>query len=251
MRDMKAIKKEFETTLGFWSAECEQLLAAAPSYFEAYLNYAALTYRNGILPRKVLEFIHITVNASVTHPYSPALRVHIANALRCGATKAEILEVFQLVSILGIHSMGLSMPILLEEAKAAGQEVDLTRLNTEQMELKRQFTETRGYWPQTWDGIVALAPDYMKAHDSLGSVAQVGGVLEPKVKQLLLIAVDASTTHLWASGVRTHVRAALKEGASITEIVEVLKLVSTLGVQSVTFGLPILLEEMVAADGVG
>jgi alkylhydroperoxidase/carboxymuconolactone decarboxylase family protein YurZ len=195
-----------------------------------------------------LEFIHITVNASVTHPYEPALRVHIANALRCGAAKAEILEVFQLVSILGIHSMGLSMPILLEEAKAAGQEVDLTKLSTEQSELKRQFTETRGYWPQTWDGIVALAPDYMKAHDRLGSTAQVGGLIEPKVKQLILIAVDASTTHLWASGVRTHIRAALKEGASIKEIVEVLKLVSTLGVQSVTFGLPILLGEALTGD---
>lgn len=106
MCDIAKVKADFESTLGFWSRECEQLLAAAPSYFEAYLNYAALTYRNGILPRKVLEFIHITVNASVTHPYAPALRVHIANALRCGATKAEILEVFQLMSILGIHSMG-------------------------------------------------------------------------------------------------------------------------------------------------
>jgi hypothetical protein len=43
----------------------------------------------------------------------------------------------------------------------------------------------------------------MQAHDALGSIAQVGGV------------------------------AALREGATVPEIVEVLKLVSTLGTQSV------------------
>ena len=44
--------------------------------------------------------------------------------MRCasGATKAEILKVFQLVSILGIYSMGHSMPILLKEAVAGGIE---------------------------------------------------------------------------------------------------------------------------------
>jgi alkylhydroperoxidase/carboxymuconolactone decarboxylase family protein YurZ len=49
--------------------------------------------------------------------------------------------------------------------------------------------------------------------------------------------------HLWASGVRTHIRAAFQHGAEVEEIVEVLELTSSLGTQSVTFGLPILLDE--------
>jgi alkylhydroperoxidase/carboxymuconolactone decarboxylase family protein YurZ len=116
----------------------------------AYPDYTSLTYRNGILPRKVLEFIHITLNASVPHPYELALRVHIDAALRAGASKKEVLEVFQLVSILGVHSMALSMPILLEEAKAAVRAIDVLDLTSEQEALKRAFSNSRGYWPSSW-----------------------------------------------------------------------------------------------------
>jgi alkylhydroperoxidase/carboxymuconolactone decarboxylase family protein YurZ len=48
----------------------------------------------------------------------------------------------------------------------------------------------------------------------------------------------------WASGVRVHTRAALQHGATVEEIVEVLELTGALGTQSVTFGVPILLEEV-------
>jgi alkylhydroperoxidase/carboxymuconolactone decarboxylase family protein YurZ len=43
--------------------------------------------------------------------------VHIRNALRHGATVAEIMEVLELTSVLGIHTVTEGVPILLEEAK--------------------------------------------------------------------------------------------------------------------------------------
>src|SRR5208337_3713403 len=107
------LKDAFERVLGYWHPACDQILEATPAYLEAYLGYAAVPWRTGKLPPKAKEFIYITLNASATHPQEPALRLHIANALRLGATAAEILEVFQIISILGIHSMMLSMPILL------------------------------------------------------------------------------------------------------------------------------------------
>ena len=39
------------------------------------------------------------------------------NALEAGATKEEILEVIQLTSIMGIHSMTMGLPILMEEVE--------------------------------------------------------------------------------------------------------------------------------------
>ena len=39
------------------------------------------------------------------------------NALEANATKEEILEVIQLTSIMGIHSMTMGVPILMEEIK--------------------------------------------------------------------------------------------------------------------------------------
>ncbi|MGH7933759.1 MAG: hypothetical protein ACREQN_11425 [Candidatus Binataceae bacterium] len=42
--------------------------------------------------------------------------------------------------------------------------------------------------------------------------------------QLLSIAFDASYTHMYAPGTQRHIKAALKVGASMEEIMEVLKL---------------------------
>jgi len=46
------------------------------------------------------------------------VRRHIRKALELGATKEEIAAVLQLTSVLGIHTMSLGAPILLEEIAA-------------------------------------------------------------------------------------------------------------------------------------
>ena len=48
----------------------------------------------------------------------PGVRRHIRKALELGATKQEIAAVLQCVSVLGIHTMSLGAPILLEELDA-------------------------------------------------------------------------------------------------------------------------------------
>ena len=238
------LKDAFEQALGYWHPTCGQVLATSPAWFEAWLAYTAVPWRTGTLAPKVKEFIYITLNASTAHLHEPALRQHIANALRLGATAAEILEVFQIISILGIHSLMLGIPILLEEASANGHEIDIGQLSARQAGIKAGFEARRGYWLPSWDAILALAPDYLEAHARLGEVPDQEGTLDPKVRHLILLAVDASTTHLWAPGVRIHTRAALQRGATVEEIVEVLELTSVLGTQSVTFGVPILMEEL-------
>jgi alkylhydroperoxidase/carboxymuconolactone decarboxylase family protein YurZ len=50
--------------------------------------------------------------------YGPGVRRHIRKALDLGATKEEIAAVLQLTSVLGIHTMSLGAPILLEELAA-------------------------------------------------------------------------------------------------------------------------------------
>ena len=238
------LRHAFEHAMGYWNPTCEQVLDASPDWFEVRLDYLAVPWRTGGLCPKVNEFIYITLNASTAHLHEPALRVHIANALRLGASAAEILEVFQIISILGIHSMMLSMPILLEEAKTNGRMIDVTQLTPRQARIKADFEASRGYWPPFWDAILVLTPNFFEAHERLGAGPREHGTLGAKVRELIQIALDASTTHLWASGVRVHTRAALQHGATVEEIVEVLELTSVLGTQSVTFGVPILLEEV-------
>ena len=69
------------------------------------------------------------------------------------------------------------------------------------------------------------------------------GVLSPKEVELLSIAFDASFTHMYAPGTRRHIQNALKAGASIEEIFEVLKICVSQGVQACNLGVSILEEE--------
>jgi alkylhydroperoxidase/carboxymuconolactone decarboxylase family protein YurZ len=70
------------------------------------------------------------------------------------------------------------------------------------------------------------------------------GVLDPKLVELMAIAVDASCTHLYTPGIRRHIQGALAQGATIEEIMEVLKLCGALGVDACELGVPILAEEL-------
>ncbi len=65
-----------------------------------------------------------------------------------------------------------------------------------------------------------------------------------KDAELLSIAFDASITHMYAPGTRRHIKAALARGASVEEIMEVLKLCVAQGVQAANLGVPILAEEL-------
>ena len=111
------LRSRFIRERGYWSKVWDQLLAEDPGFFEAYLNYSSEPFREAVLPRKVQELVLIAVDACTTHLFAPGARIHIRNAFEAGATKAEILEVLELVSLVGIHSVAVGLPILLEESE--------------------------------------------------------------------------------------------------------------------------------------
>jgi alkylhydroperoxidase/carboxymuconolactone decarboxylase family protein YurZ len=69
-------------------------------------------------------------------------------------------------------------------------------------------------------------------------------VFTPKFIELLSIAIDASITHMYAPGTRRHIKGALKAGASMEEIMEVLKLCVSFGAATCHLAVPILTEEL-------
>jgi len=240
------IKAEFIRNRGYWSKTWEPLLEISPEYFEAYSNLSSAPWKSGTLPPKVKEFIYIAIDSSTTHLYEPGLRVHIRNALRYGATREEIMEVYQLTSVLGIHTITSSVPLLIQAMKNAGREAEVTPgpLTARQQKLKDEFTANRGYWSPLWDNVLALSPDYFEAYSQFSSVPWKYGVLEPKVRELIYVAIDAATTHLYDLGTLVHMENALKCGATPGEIMEVLELTSVLGVHTISVGLPALLDEI-------
>jgi alkylhydroperoxidase/carboxymuconolactone decarboxylase family protein YurZ len=97
------------------------VLALSPDFFEAYMRFSSVPWQHGRLEPKVKEFIYIAIDAATTHLYAPGTRIHIRNAIGYGATSQEIMEVLELISVLGIHSTTHGVPILLEELKSAGK----------------------------------------------------------------------------------------------------------------------------------
>ena len=93
----------------------EQLRALDPQFVEAYLRFRDVPHRQGPLPPKFKELVLVAINAATTHLYAPGVRRHIANAFRAGATKEEVLETIELVTIMGIHTVNMAVPILVEE----------------------------------------------------------------------------------------------------------------------------------------
>ncbi|MFC6083761.1 carboxymuconolactone decarboxylase family protein [Sphaerisporangium aureirubrum] len=75
--------------------------------------------------------------------------------------------------------------------------------------------------------------------------------MAPKVKEFVYIAMDAAATHLYTPGVRQHIRAALTHRATADEIMEVLAIISVLGIHAVTEAAPILQQELPADHDLG
>jgi alkylhydroperoxidase/carboxymuconolactone decarboxylase family protein YurZ len=115
-------------------------------------------------------------------------------------------------------------------------------LSTRQEEIKDEFIRVRGTWGDTWQAILELDPEFLKAYTDFSAVPWRKNHLDDKVKEFIYIAVDAAATHLYLPGARQHIKAALKLGATPQEIMEVLELTCTLGIHAMNIGVPILVE---------
>lgn len=106
---------------GGWNPNWTPFYELDPTWTERFVTMGLGPMVSGVLDAKTIEFIAIAVDASCTHMYAPGVRRHIRRALELGANKEEITAVLQCVSVLGIHTMSLGAPILLEELAAHEQ----------------------------------------------------------------------------------------------------------------------------------
>jgi len=239
------LKAEFMQARGYWAPLWDQVLELSPDYFEAYTNLSSVPWRTGTLAPKVKEFVYIAIDAATTHLYNAGTRIHIANALRHGASRDEIMDVLMIASVLGIHTMTDSVPIMMEVLKEAGKDpkIHKAKPTPRQVAIKEEFRKNRGFFPPVFEPVLHFAPDFFKAYTDLSSAPWKMGLLEPKVRELLYVAIDASTTHLYNAGTKTHMANAVRHGATAEEIMEVLMLCSALGVHTMTESVPILMQE--------
>jgi len=235
------------TTMGPWDLALDKLREWDPQWAESCRKMSMNPWTTGVLSRKFIELVSVGVNAACTNLNPDGTRRHIHAALAAGATRAEILFVLKAVSLMAIHSCSLGAPILIEEAKAAN--VQPTPQKNKAATPACDKMKAVGQWNAAWDPFYELDPAWTDEFMATGIGIYGSGVMPPKEVELLSIAFDASFTHMYAPGVRRHIKGALKAGATMEEIMEVLKLCVVQGVQACNLGVPILAEELARYSG--
>lgn len=223
-----------------WSPAWDSLLRLDPGFVEAYAGFAAVPWQKNHLENKVKAFIGLAASAAATHLYQPGIHEHLRIALAHGATRAELTEVLELISTVGIHASNVGVPVLLEVLEEEGLRHGPAPLDAKREALKASFIEGRGYWHSSWEGLLELDPELFDAYVQFSSVPWRTGVLSPMVKELMYCAFDAAATHLYVPGLKLHMRNALKYGASKEQIMEMLEIVSVIGIHGALVAAPML-----------
>jgi len=214
-----------------------------PEFAQACFQMTTNPWTKGVLPRKLVELIGVAIHAACTNLNPDGTRRHIRAALEAGASRDEVLFVLKCASVMSIHSCSLGAPILLEEARAAGEQgIPTPNAPTPAVDKMKAI----GQWNDAWNPFFELDPEWTDQFMATGSTIYSSGIMSAKDVELLSIAFDASYTHMYAPGTRRHIRNALKAGATIEEIMEVLKLCVVQGVQACNMAVPILAEELAA-----
>lgn len=209
-QNREQLKQRFLAQRGVWDEDWDALLTLNPSFFRGYLDIRDASQRRQRLSPKLQEFIYIAVAACCTHMHSPAVRAHIKAALRLGATKEEIMEVVNLTYLVGIHTVTLGAPTLLELLEEQGQGAGELFLDESRVQIKNKFVERRGFWTDTWNPLLQLDPEFFDSYVEFSSHSSRAGVLAPMDRELITCAFDAATTHLYSRGTKIHMRNALK-----------------------------------------
>lgn len=231
----------------FWDSDWDFILEKLPDYPAAYFAFVAHPHRQGRLDPKTRELIFFATDAAPSHFYARGLREHGRRAMAEGATPAELTAVLAVVSTVGAQSFLLGASLLDEETpeiEPAGRpQRDARRIE----EIRDRHIALLGTPVPEAERAIRADPEFYSLWLNLASVCfGLRSALTPKVAQLVGIAASAQCTQLSAAGVRQHVRAALVQGATRAEILEVCEVVSGLGVHALIMGVPHLTAEIAA-----
>lgn len=235
------LRDRLQALVGVIDASWEDALAIDRDFVGAYLDLAEVPECKSHLDAKTRALIALAVSASVTTLDPHGIATAAAQAARAGATREEALEAVHLVSVLGIHTFVIGVPVLAEVAERHGLTVTSWEpLTTEQERIRERFREQRGYWSEMNETLLRTDPEFFEAYTGYSSHPWVHGSLSPKVRELIYIAIDLAPSHLFTSGIGPHIENALRYGATVPEILEAMEVTAQAGIASVRAAAPII-----------
>ena len=100
----------------YWDEGHNEALKLDPLGMKTFADYNRAPLTNGCLSQKDKELLWLALFASPTTVYVPGIKEHLKKAMDLGATHEEIISVFELISVIGVHSLTVGTPILKKQA---------------------------------------------------------------------------------------------------------------------------------------
>ncbi|MGK6306646.1 carboxymuconolactone decarboxylase family protein [Variovorax sp. DT-64] len=109
-------------------------------------------------------------------------------------------------------------------------------------QIKESFIAERGYWRPWTETMLQACPAFVQQYARYAGYPARTGPLTQRMVELIYVALDSSSSHLYEPGLHTHVKRALEVGATQADIFDVLHLVAVQGISSVCQATDILAE---------
>lgn len=100
-------------------------------------------------------------------------------------------------------------------------------------QIRTEFIAQRGYWRPWVETLLQSNPGFVRQYARYAGYPARTGPLSERMVELIYVALDSSATHLFPTGLRTHLARALEVGASTADVLDVLHLVVVQGMSSV------------------
>ncbi|MDV8070606.1 carboxymuconolactone decarboxylase family protein [Rhodococcus sp. IEGM 1366] len=214
--------------LGGWTDTLDAEYRDSPKFFDRFLAMLDVPRSRDSLTPVEQALIGVAVVGNTASTNWPRLRAYVRVALRLGASRSEVRDVLQLVSIMSIHALSIGAPAVADVLRERGIGPS-AELSARQQGLRADFEHNRGYWHKSWDDVLALDPDMFEAYTNFSTVGPQFGSLPVKLRELIYIAIDCVVTHLYVPGVQIHTRAALDAGATVDEILSAIEIAAFTG----------------------
>jgi alkylhydroperoxidase/carboxymuconolactone decarboxylase family protein YurZ len=248
MAEQAATSEEF---LGRHTRALDELRELDPEFLAASEAIYGHPYRKGTLTPRDQALIVLAAESAIPQADADRIAAALLRARECGATREEVVCILEIASCMGIHTVSVGLPILLDEMAAAG--MALPEETPAHAEL-RHYVETAGPRPRPLNSIYAailrMDPEYFNARIHFIDLPwEHEDVLDHRLKHLTSIAIDAISPQHYVDGLQKHINQALQHGCTPEDIFEVLQLVSVTGLRTLDVALPLVLDIFPEKDG--
>jgi alkylhydroperoxidase/carboxymuconolactone decarboxylase family protein YurZ len=114
--------------------------------------------------------------------------------------------------------------------------------------IRDHFVQERGYWRPWTETLLQANPPFVEQYARYAGHPARHGPLSHRLVELIYVALDASASHLYEAGLRTHMDKAMAAGATQADVFDVLHLVAVQGLASVAQAAEILWSHSSAED---